>query len=86
MCGSVSPRRGLQALLDDLALAPRAAPPSSQSGGASVPFNIVCLASASAEHSIADHTHDLRCWDDAKERLSATSNAAVLRAQRRRGA
>jgi len=55
-----------QALLDDVALAPRTAPPAARPATVES-FDLAQLAGEAARHFVADYGHDLHCWDDVKE-------------------
>jgi DNA-binding NtrC family response regulator len=55
-----------QAVLDDVALAPRAIG-TTRLAAASDGLDVAGLAGQAAQYFIADHGHDLRRWDDVKE-------------------
>jgi DNA-binding NtrC family response regulator len=56
-------------LLHEVALAPRAHPPSRATAGPREPPAVSQLAGEAVQHFVADHGHDLRRWDDVKECL-----------------
>jgi DNA-binding NtrC family response regulator len=56
-----------QALLDDVALVPRAPAVAAAAAVASGSLDIARLAGEAVRHFVSDYGHDLRCWDDVKE-------------------